>query len=129
MDGDRTKILIADDNSAIADVLRFNLERAGFQVTVASNGRHAAEHASRERFDMVLTDCQMPEVSGEELCRLLRQDPRHAEVPIFLISAKGFELDVEGLTEEFSLSGILHKPFSPRAIVGLVRAALEPAVV
>ena len=122
------RILIADDNPAIANVLRFNLERAGFQVTVASNGRCAAEHASCERFDMVITDCQMPEVNGEELCRILRQDSRHSEIPIFLVSAQGFEMDVDELMKEFSLSGILHKPFSPRAIVETVRAALEPAL-
>lgn len=129
MTSDKKKILVVEDNRIMSDVIRFNLERAGFDVSVCGNGRQAVELLDCERFDVIITDYQMPIMDGEELCRHVRQDLRHADVPIFMISAKGFELDVVRLTEELSLSKILSKPFSPKEVVGFVQAVLEPVVV
>ena len=129
MYADRKRILIAEDNPVIAHVLRFNLERCGFEVSVAENGRRAIELLEGNRFDVILTDYQMPEVDGEELCRQVRLDERHADASLFLVSAKGCELNIPRLTEEFSLSKVLFKPFSPREVCNLVCASLEPAAV
>ena len=89
------KLLVAEDNCVIADVLRFNLEHAGFDVTLAADGRQATDQLQKQRFDAIITDYQMPHVSGEELCRNVRQDSQHSDVPVFLCSAKGFELDTD----------------------------------
>lgn len=130
MTSDKKKILVVEDNRIMSDVIRFNLEWAGFDVRVCGNGRQAVELLDCERFDVIITDFQMPEMDGEELCRHIRQDVRHADVPIFMISAKGFELDVVRLTEELSLAKVLSKPFSPKEVVESVRAVfLEPVVV
>ena len=129
MTSDKKKILVAEDNRVMSDVIHFNLERAGFDVSVCGNGRQAVELLECELFDVIITDFQMPEMNGEELCRHIRQDVRHADVPIFMISAKGFELDVARLTEELSLTKVLSKPFNPKEVVEFVRAVLEPVVV
>jgi CheY-like chemotaxis protein len=116
---------MAEDNPIVADMLRFNLEHAGFSVTVAVDGRQATDHLESEQFDAIITDYQMPHVDGEELCRNARQNERHKDVPIFLYSAKGIELDTERLTEELGIAAIFFQPFSPREVVQAVRAAIQ----
>lgn len=123
----RPLLLVAEDNLVMADVLRFNLERAGFDVEVAATGLQAARLLAEREFDVILTDFQMPGINGEGICRLAREDERHRHVPILLISAKSFELDVRRLTEEYALSRVLAKPFSPREVVQTVREALAEA--
>ncbi|GEM_PF-2606756 len=90
-------ILLAEDNRDLAMVLGFNLKRGGFQVTTVYSGRQAWEAAQNQQFDLVLTDYQMPEMDGTELCRALRSDVRYAETPLVLMSALCSELDVPGL--------------------------------
>ncbi len=124
MAGDKKKILVAEDNRVMSDVIRFNLEQAGFDVTVASNGRRAADLMETGQFDLLITDYQMPEMSGEELCRHIRQDQQHADVPILLCSAKGYELDLTQLAEELKIAKVLFKPFSPTELVDFVRSTL-----
>ena len=125
MAGKMKDILIVDDNRIMADVVRFNLERSGYMVTVAENGRVAADLVQIKQFDFVITDYQMPEMNGEVFCRYLRQNARHANVPVLMCSAKGLELDTNRLKDELGISKILFKPFSPRQIVEIVRTALE----
>ena len=118
-------ILLAEDNPAIADVLRFNLERAGFCVTVARDGRQAIEAIDAERFDAIISDYQMPHVDGGEFCRHARQDQRHDDTSIFLCSAKSFELDINQMCKDLRLAGVFFKPYSPREVVQTVQAAVE----
>ena len=119
-------ILIAEDNIAMADVVRFNLQHAGFRVTVCRNGQEAFDILSAEPFDVVITDYQMPGLNGEELCRKMRGDERLSGMPVIMVSAKGLELDVDALQDELQLQSILYKPFSPRELTRLVQASLEP---
>jgi CheY-like chemotaxis protein len=118
------RILIAEDNRVMSDVLKFNLQRSGYSVETVPNGRTALERLEREQFDLLMSDYQMPEVNGEELCRAARHCRPNREIPIIMVSAKGFELDVEGLTRELRLSAILYKPFSPRQVVETVQRVL-----
>ncbi len=126
MENHKKRILLADDNRVMSDVIRFNLERAGFAVTVANDGQQAAELYDSEPFDLIITDYEMPGMNGAELCGHVRL--HDAEVPIFLISAKGYAIDIPRLTQELSLAQVLFKPFNPRVLVKLAQAALEPAV-
>jgi CheY-like chemotaxis protein len=121
-------ILIVEDNCVMADIMRFNFKRAGFDVTVASNGREGLERLRERQFDLVVADYQMPKMNGEEFCRNLRQDPRHAGTPAFLCTAKGFEIDTVQLSAELQITRILTKPFSPRELVEAAREVLQPAV-
>lgn len=127
MNHQRTPILIAEDNLVLSDVLRFNLERAGYAVSVTNSGTQAVELLQRTRFEMILTDYQMPGINGEGICRHARSDGIHGSVPIVLISAKCFELDVAQLIAKYALSKVLSKPFSPREVVRSVGEALEAA--
>ncbi|MGH7201334.1 MAG: response regulator [Planctomycetaceae bacterium] len=125
MDQARPHVLVAEDNPVMSNVLRFNLERGGFRVTVCGDGRAAADALLATQFDVVITDHQMPRMSGVELCRFVRADERHRETPLFLCSAKGLELEVTRLTDELRLTGIFYKPFSPRDVVASAQKALS----
>ena len=127
MDESLGEILVAEDNWALAGVLKLNLERAGFCVTLAGNGRVAWEHFQRRPFDAVLTDEQMPEMTGRELCRLVRQHPERSATPIIMLTAKGFELDRRQLREEVGIGMVLVKPFSPSELVRTVGECLAEA--
>lgn len=118
------RVLIVEDNRVMADVMRFNFERAGFSATVALNGRIAWDVLQQEAFHLLVTDFQMPEMDGGELSRRIRAESRFAELPIILLTAKGLEIDRDRLTRELGLSLILYKPFSPRQLV----AAAEDCV-
>lgn len=120
--------LIVEDNRALASVLAFNLRRAGLTVVEAHSGTEGYDQFLANTFDVVLCDYQMPGCSGEELCRKIRQGTHNSAVPLFLITAKAYELDTEQLTEELQLSKTLEKPFSPQAVVAAVLAAVQPAV-
>ena len=120
-----TKVLVAEDNPALAGVVRFNLKRAGFDVTVARNGREALEAASRTPFGVVITDQQMPELTGTELCAELRRREEYRDTPIIMLTAKGLELDIEALRQRLGVWAALPKPFSPAELIGLVEECVE----
>lgn len=122
----KKNVLVADDNRVMVDVLRFNLDQVGLDTTIARNGREAWNVLQRGGIDLLITDYQMPLMNGEELCRNIRHDERLAGLPIILLSAKGFELDIERTQAELGLRAILFKPFSPQQLVELVMTCLEP---
>ena len=111
------KALIVDDNVALARVTQFALDNAGFETATANNGQVAFELAQETTFDIVITDHQMPRLTGIELCAKLRQLPQYKDSPIVLLTAKGLELELPRLREELGISATFAKPFSPSAIV------------
>lgn len=118
------KVLVAEDNPALSGVIRFNLKRSGFDVTVARNGREALDAACRYPFDVIVTDEQMPELTGTKLCSELRKRDEYNATPIIMLTAKGLELDIEGLRANLGVSAALPKPFSPTELIGLVEECL-----
>lgn len=126
MAGALTSVLVAEDNRVLSDVLRFNLERAGFEVVVARDGQQAIAQLKARAFDVVLTDFQMPGATGEELCRVIRHDLQLMQLPILMCSAKGLELDSEEMRSRWGVSAIIYKPFSVRDIVTRLRDAVPP---
>ncbi|TWU20978.1 Alkaline phosphatase synthesis transcriptional regulatory protein PhoP [Novipirellula galeiformis] len=121
------RILVAEDNRVLADVLRFNLERSGFKVTVAYDGDMAIENLESDSFDLLITDYQMPKVDGAELCRFVRQNPALDEFPIIMCSAKGMELSIEQLQDDWKIAKLVFKPFSVREIIAVVNELLAPS--
>jgi len=117
MGGGVQRVLIVDDNVALARVTQFALDGAGFETRTAYNGRLALEAALETQFDIVITDQQMPEMTGVELCHELRSLPKYASCPIVLLTAKGLELELPRLREELGIDATFAKPFSPSAIV------------
>ena len=117
MASDQKRILAVDDNRVMLNVVRFTLEKAGFAVTTARDGQEAWEAVQDHDFDLVLTDYQMPRMTGEMLSRRIREGDRLKDVPIIILSAKGLELNLDRLLQELRVHEILFKPFSPSSLV------------
>ncbi len=117
MGGSGKRALIVDDNVALARVTQFALDKAGYETKTVYNGRLALEAALETTFDIVLTDQQMPEMTGVELCQELRSLSAYADCPIILLTAKGLELELSRLQDELGINATFAKPFSPTAIV------------
>lgn len=111
------KALIVDDNVALARVTQFALSRAGLETCIAGNGRIALEKATAESFDIIISDQQMPEMTGLEFLQRLRTLPGYATTPIILLTAKGLELELPRIQQELDINAVFPKPFSPSAVV------------
>jgi two-component system chemotaxis response regulator CheY len=120
----KAKILVCEDNVALSGVISFNLVRAGFEVTSVGNGRLALEALEKGNFDLVLSDQQMPMMTGIQLCENLRQLPAHRRTPFILLTAKCMEIDFIRLQEKLGVSAALPKPFSPSELIGCIEEAL-----
>jgi len=120
----KAKILVCEDNVALSGVISFNLVRAGFEVTSVGNGRLALEALEKGNFDLVLSDQQMPMMTGIQLCENLRQLPAHRTTPFILLTAKCMEIDFIRLQEKLGVSKALPKPFSPSELVACIEEAL-----
>jgi len=115
------RILVADDDPHIRDVICFALANAGMTAVAAENGVKALAELEREPADLVILDIGMPELDGLEVCRRIR---RHNETPILFLSARADEIDrVLGL--ELGGDDYVTKPFSPRELVARVSAILK----
>ncbi len=119
------RIMIAEDNPALGSVVQFNLERAGYEASVACNGQRAWDLARASEFDLIITDQQMPELDGIELCRRLRGHPRYTHTPIIMLTAKGLELNLNSFQRELMVTAVIAKPFSPRELVDTVTDTLS----
>jgi two-component system, OmpR family, alkaline phosphatase synthesis response regulator PhoP len=109
-----TRIIVADDEAHITRAVTMKLSKVGFDVEAVHDGQAALDAAQRETPAMVITDFQMPRMDGLSLCRNLRDCPETQEIPIILLTAKGFELDEQTLAEELRITRLVVKPFSPR---------------
>jgi len=124
MESRRKRVLIAEDNPALSRVLEFNLTKGGFDATVAPNGLVAWQHATKEHFDAIITDQQMPEMTGVELCQQIRSLPRYEKTPIVMLTAKYLEMELPKIRDELNLSATFPKPFSPQRVVHEVQQLL-----
>jgi len=117
------RILIVEDETSLADSIRYNLEREGYLVDVAHTGREAVRLARTERPDLVLLDLMLPEMPGLDVCRAIRAE---SSIPIIIVTAKDAEADrVAGL--EVGADDYVTKPFSMRELVARVSANLRRA--
>jgi two-component system phosphate regulon response regulator PhoB len=112
----KSKILVVDDEPEAVELVEFNLKQAGFAVTTASDGADALNKARTTSPNLIVLDLMLPEISGLEVCKMLRRDPATAGVPIVMLTAKAAEIDrVLGL--ELGADDYITKPFSPRELV------------
>jgi len=115
------RVLIVEDDASIRETLAFNLTKEGYEVTVARDGAEALRRVRDRRPDLVLLDLMLPELSGLEVCRILRKE---AEVPIIMLTAKESEVDkVVGL--QLGADDYITKPFSLRELLARITAVLR----
>ena len=121
----RGLILVVDDEVDLASTLEYNLDREGYEVRVAHTGESALEQALEEPIpDLILLDLMLPDISGTEICRRLRENERMRDVAIIMLTAKGEEIDrVVGF--EVGADDYVVKPFSVRELMLRVRALLR----
>ncbi|HET6497523.1 MAG TPA: response regulator, partial [Coriobacteriia bacterium] len=121
MSNSARRILLVEDEKAIRDAVSAYLEREGYWVTPAADGEIALAEFDKHRFDVVVLDLMLPKISGEEVCRSIRDV---SDVPIIMLTAKG-EIEDRIVGLELGADDYLVKPFSPRELVARVRALLR----
>ncbi len=119
----KARILVIDDEKDLVELLKFNLEKEGYEVTVAFDGLSGLE-ASRQKPDLIVLDLMLPKMDGLDLCRNLKNDPATVQIPILMLTAKGEETDiVVGL--ELGADDYLTKPFRVRELLARIKALLR----
>ena len=128
MTAPKTLILIVDDEAHVNHVVSLKLRNGGYDVITAQDGEEGLALALDRVPDLVITDYQMPFLSGLDLCEQLKQDPSTAHVPALLLTARGFNLSSDAL-KKTNITEVFSKPFSPKEILEAVRRIVgnEPA--
>jgi phosphate regulon transcriptional regulator PhoB len=120
----RARILVIEDDKDIVELVRYNLEKDGYQVMSCGDGATGLAQARKSPPELLLLDLMLPKLSGLEICKEIRRDERLARLPILMVTARGEEADrVVGL--ELGADDYVTKPFSPRELVARVKALLR----
>ena len=119
------RVLLCDDEIHILRAAEFKLKRAGYDVQIAGDGQEGWEAIEAQKPDILITDCQMPRLDGLGLVARIREHERTRDLPILMLTAKGFELSSENLAEKWDVIDVIAKPFSPRELLGRVDAILS----
>lgn len=120
----KVKVLVADDDPAIQELIRLNLEVQGYQVIIASNGVETVRKALSERPDLIILDILMPEMDGYEVMRLLKNSEETSNIPIIVLTA--YASDAGALVSWMEgAEGYLAKPFNPDELLMLVERVLS----
>lgn len=118
------KILVVDDDADITDFIKLVLEEAGYEVVTAENGRAALKQVIKEKPDLILLDVMMPEMSGWEVCELIKCNEESKNVPVIMITAKSeVQSKVKGM--QVGANGYVTKPFEIDDVIEKVRLMLE----
>lgn len=120
------RILVADDETHILHVVSMKLKNAGFEVLTAVDGEEALETCLAERPDLLITDYQMPIMTGLELCKQMRAHEETKAIPAMMLTARGFDIEPNEMIEA-GIAAVLAKPFSPREILEKVNDLLNTA--
>ena len=117
------RILVVDDEPHIVHVLSLKLRNAGYEVMTAGDGEEALELAQQHMPALIITDFQMPYMTGLELCKALAQQAFTRQIPVVILTARGYTLDDSDLTVG-NIRDVISKPFSPRAILEQIERIL-----
>lgn len=117
------KVVIAEDEPDIRDLISFTLQFAGYEVFAGNNGEEGYELTKREKPDVVMLDVRMPKMTGYEACRRIKADPELKDIPVIFLSAKGQDAEIQsGL--EAGADEYLLKPFAPDQLTERIREIL-----
>ena len=118
------RILIVEDDKHISKLVKYNLEKAGFDCMVTITGEEALDVLDREAIDLIILDIMLPKMDGFEVCKSIKQEKSLSRIPIVMLTAKGEETDrIVGL--ELGADDYVVKPFSPRELILRVKAVLK----
>jgi len=117
------KILIAEDERDIRDLITFTLGFAGFEVLAAANGEEALNLARQNAPDLILMDVRMPRMTGYEACAAMKADPKLKDIPVVFLSAKGQDAEIQTGLQAGAVDYLL-KPFAPDQLTERVQAVL-----
>ena len=120
------RILVADDEAFIVTTIAHKLRQRGYEVVTAADGQEALNLARESRFDLLVSDFQMPLLSGFDLCVQLRQDADTANLPVIMLTARGHRLDAAQLAQT-NIRFLLPKPFSAKDLTTRVEEILGSA--
>ena len=123
MNASPRKILIAEDNPGLARVLSFKFKASGFVPVTCADGQLAWDSYQKDDFVAVISDQEMPRMTGIDLCCNVRQ--QDARVPFFLVTGRQLELSATGISDELGITEIFAKPFSPGSVVAAVETAVQ----
>ena len=118
------KVLLLEDEQDVAELIRYNLVKEGYDVLVSCNGAEALRLAREHRPDVILLDIMVPQLNGWEVCRRLKQDADLASIPVIMVSGRVDEGD-KVLGFELGADDYVTKPFSPRELLARIRAVLR----
>ena len=121
-------MLVADDEVHIVQVVAMKLRNNGFEVVTADNGSDAYKICCEEKPDIIVTDYQMPGLTGIELIEKIRGTPGFENVPVIMLTARGFAVDDEQ-KEKLNIAECLSKPFSPKELLSHVESVLQSSTV
>jgi two-component system, OmpR family, alkaline phosphatase synthesis response regulator PhoP len=113
-------VLLCDDDIHIVRTAEIKVSGSGYKVRIAHDGQQAWDMIKQDCPDVLVTDVQMPRMDGLELARCIRANPATRDLPIVMLTAKGFELSHKEMVEKYGVVEILAKPFSPRELVRLI---------
>ncbi len=120
----KERILIVDDEEDIIDVIKFNLEREGYDVISVKSGEKGVDAVERHNPDLIILDLMLPGIDGIDVCKKLKGDSETKNIPIIMLTAKDSELDIIiGL--EFGADDYMTKPFSPKVLTARIKAMLR----
>jgi two-component system phosphate regulon response regulator PhoB len=122
----KTHILLIEDETALVELIRYNLEKEGFRVSAANDGEEGLSLLRENKPDLLVLDWMLPHVSGIEICRQIRRKTELRDLPVIMLTARGEEADrIRGL--EVGADDYIIKPFSPSELVARIRAVLRRA--
>ncbi len=120
----KQNILIIEDEEDVIELIRYNLEKEGYQVVASKSGEKGLSIAKKSRPSLILLDLMLPDLDGLELCRILKRNESTEAIPIIMVTARGEEADiVAGL--ELGADDFISKPFSPRVLLARIKAVLR----
>ena len=122
------KILVVDDEIHIVHVVAIKLRNNGYEVITAANGAEAFDLACSEKPDVVVTDLQMPVMTGLELVEKIRQNQKIQDIPVILLTARNFAIE-DKQQEDLRISDCLSKPFSPKELLRSIQDILYQSAV
>jgi two-component system, OmpR family, alkaline phosphatase synthesis response regulator PhoP len=118
------RVLLVEDEQDVAELIRYNLTKEGYDVVLSANGNDALRLAREHRPDVLLLDIMVPQLNGWEVCRRLKKDPDLAQIPVIMVSGRVEEGD-KVLGFEVGADDYVTKPFSPRELIARIRAVLR----